>query len=321
MPSASPAQPRSTTCKVCVGVLLAFPPTRFAHLQSHALLFCMTVLLPLCQPHSFNLPLLTRFNTSLPPSPPSHSYVCFKTTTALAVLLGDSETDTTNSAPSEKDFLLFIYGKGALVLLSMVLTSIPTVFIKSWFFIVRRAKRLRRRRQLREREERQWRKDQEEEGRDVRRASFIEEAALQLSNAASGGSCCSGRCFEFCACDRYEMGPIISLILIVVVSFAMTLLLASTGFFESQRSDTPAPDGAPCGCRSIGSSATGESEWLELVLLVLLFRIFVSRPASLLFATLLHQCVTCCCGSADDHGECTCLYICVPVRLYQYRSY
>ena len=161
------------------------------------------------------------------------------------------------SKTSADPIALWWSGKGLLVLFSMITQSIPVAIIRAWFRGIRRAKVRQRQR-----------------GRQSprRRRGII----------------------DCCACDRYEAGPKLALFLLVAGSIMITIVLTSTGFLESHKSDAPAPGGAPCGCRGIVTDISGESDWLEVVLLVVIFRVIFVRPFLVLFATLLHLGVASC---------------------------
>ena len=161
------------------------------------------------------------------------------------------------SKTSTDPVALWWSGKGLLVLFSMITQSIPVAIIRAWFRGIRLAKVRQRQR-----------------GRQsLRRRRGITDC---------------------CACDRYEAGPKLALFLLVAGSIMITIVLTSTGFLESHKSDAPAPGGAPCGCRGIVTDISGESDWLEVVLLVVIFRVIFVRPFLVLFATLLHLGVASC---------------------------
>ena len=92
--------------------------------------------------------------------------------------------------------------------------------------------------------------------------------------------------------------PWIGLFVLVVGSFAFTLLLTSKGLFESAQGATK---NVPCGCQGIAKS--NEGDWLELILLIVLFRTLIYRPLYILVAVLLHFGVSKCDSRSSGGGS------------------
>ena len=100
-------------------------------------------------------------------------------------------------------------------------------------------------------------------------ALFKAERNRRRKRLAGRGSTCS-------------LGPLAWLSWAVMVSlcFAVTFVLTSKGFLESGKSEDEG--GVPCGCQGLRASKDVESEWLFLLLVIVLMRVLVVRPAQIL---------------------------------------
>ena len=103
---------------------------------------------------------------------------------------------------------------------------------------------------------------------------FKAERDRRRKRLAGRGSTCS-------------LGPLAWLSWVVMVSlcFAVTFVLTSKGFLESGKSEDEG--GVPCGCQGLRTSKDVESEWLWLLLVIVLMRVLVVRPAQILTIVVL----------------------------------
>jgi hypothetical protein len=109
-------------------------------------------------------------------------------------------------------------------------------------------------------------------------AVFKCSRTLRLKRESGKGSACKLGATTKCAWLTW--------FIFVAGCFAITVVLTSKGFLESGQSEDEG--GVPCGCQGIRSSDDVESEWLLLLLAIVLVRVLVFRPMQILFI-VCHQ--------------------------------
>jgi hypothetical protein len=100
---------------------------------------------------------------------------------------------------------------------------------------------------------------------------------------------------KVCKCCRvpvsYRFVPWVAGFLFIVACFGTTIILTSTGFLQTGGGGGGGGPGdedtTHCGCAGITAGKDVEGDWIKLLLIIQVFRIFFYRPAMILAGTLL----------------------------------